>query len=480
MPLRRCLLVTCLAAAAMFPAAAEEKFEPFDRDPRWDGHNNRPDPASTREVLQDFGYSATRNSGDTPGEIGGTISPDGYAAYYAKVLEGFTFDAPFDAAGTIFVAKGPGNTFLGFFNHATLNEWRTPNTLGLRINQRGETFHVHSEYCTAKWRAGAGVIGQVDLAADRVHPIENPGDTRHRFSIKYRPDPDTGGGVLLATLGDVTSECAIPAEMRADGARFDRFGFLNIIKSVDSPGVLWMRDLEINGERVDLAEDPQWEGRNNRRAYRSDEVRPRFDIGYSPTRHAGGKTRGEIGGLFFRGDCREPDKLFYYGDDIGTLSLEDPLRIAGRVVLKKGVSDSTSLFGFFNAATSIEVNPAQNNGTPKDFFGFAIEGPSAEGFFVYPVLRGSGDTGTPNIRECPRIYPDGAAHDFAFTYDPAANGGLGEVTLTLDGQFIQWSLPEGFRAAGASFDRLGFVSPWIDGNGQRVYLDDLHYTTKKP
>lgn len=28
----------------------------------------------------------------------------------------------------------------------------------------------------------------------------------------------------------------------------------------------------------------------------------------------------------------------------------------------------------------------------------------------------------------------------------------------------------------AHFNRVGFVTPWIDGNGQRVYCDDLDYT----
>ena len=43
---------------------------------------------------------------------------------------------------------------LTFFNADTLNEWRTPNTLGARINQRGDVFHCHVEYCTRLCAAG--------------------------------------------------------------------------------------------------------------------------------------------------------------------------------------------------------------------------------------------------------------------------------------------------------------------------------------
>ena len=34
-------------------------------------------------------------------------------------------------------------------------------------------------------------------------------------------------------------------------------------------------------------------------------------------------------------------------------------------------------------------------------------------------------------------------------------------------------LRPGVRAAGARFNRFGIVTTWIDGNGQRVYFDDL-------
>ena len=106
--------------------------------------------------------------------------------------------------------------------------------------------------------------------------------------------------------------CELSPGHQADGALFDRFGLLNVVKSADSPGELWIGELAINGQRVDLAKDPGWEGFQNRRTYPTTDVRPWFDFGWSPTRHAGGKATGELGGRFFRGDCREPQRLACY------------------------------------------------------------------------------------------------------------------------------------------------------------------------
>src|SRR5206468_3905044 len=103
-------------------------------------------------VRQDFGYDA--------GRVGGFITPAAEPAYYGKRLPVCSFDRPLSASGTVTVGTGgnldagAGNTLVGFFNSKTVNEWRTPNSLAFRFNGRGEGFHAHVEYCTAKWRAG--------------------------------------------------------------------------------------------------------------------------------------------------------------------------------------------------------------------------------------------------------------------------------------------------------------------------------------
>jgi hypothetical protein len=40
-------------------------------------------------------------------------------------------------------------------------------------------------------------------------------------------------------------------------------------------------------------------------------------------------------------------------------------------------------------------------------------------------------------------------------------------------------LAPGHKVVDAQFDRFGLVTPWIDGNGQHVYFDDLRYTCRQ-
>ena len=109
----------------------------------------------------------------------------------------------------------------------------------------------------------------------------------------------------------------------------------------------------------DFTRDPDWEGRGNRRKYVTTNVRPRFDFGFSPSQHAGGSARGELGGLVFRGDCRSADKLAAYGDRLAPLSLAKPLKASGKVSLRRGVSDSTTLLGFYHSHPDQPARPSQ-------------------------------------------------------------------------------------------------------------------------
>jgi hypothetical protein len=38
------------------------------------------------------------------------------------------------------------------------------------------------------------------------------------------------------------------------------------------------------------------------------------------------------------------------------------------------------------------------------------------------------------------------------------------------------NLAPGHKDVGATFDRFGITTTWIDGNGQHIYLDDITYT----
>jgi hypothetical protein len=479
-----CFVMSIAAGVQGWQGATIQRTASFDRDPGWDGHNNRIATPAPRTVRQDFGYSRTAHAGGNVGEIGGFVSPAAEPAYYAKRIPTKTFNDTLTASGTLVIAAkgnlddGAGNTLIGFFNADTLNEWRTPNTIAFRANGRGEVFHAHLEYATSKWRAGGDYFGAVDPATGKK-PIKGipSGNVAHKWSLKYDPHGNNGEGSITLTLDGETITQNLGPGHKADGATFNRFGLLNVMKSADTGGNIYLDDVTVNGETEHFDKDPQWEGRHNRRTYTTSDVRPRFDFGYSPTHYAGGKAAGEIGGLIFRGDCRYPDRLAYYGDRLNTLTLEKPLKASGKVCLRRGVTDSTVLIGFFHSTDSMTVNPSQESGFPKNFLGVAIEGPSREGFFFYPLYRvnGNGQSHAAD-KSPPYIYPDGQPHDWTLDYSPAGNG---RITVTLDGKSVSLDLREGHKAVGARFDRFGFVTTWIDGNGQRVYLDDLSYTWRQ-
>ena len=465
--------------------AGEMRTETFDRDPGWLGVNNRSarerDPVTIR---QDFGYSRTAHAGGRPGEIGGTITPAGEAAYYGKVIGRKTLDDPLRASGTLACPDGAFHVLLGFYNSGTTNEWRTPNTIALRLNGRGDHFFAYVEYCTSRWRAGGDTTpfpSRKDPATGRTGLIGFPsGGKVHRWAIAYDPQANEGKGAVKATIDDAEAACELGEGHRGDGAAFDRFGILNVVKSADSAGEIYFDDISIGGELESFDEDPRWEGLNNRRTYRSTIVRPWFDFGYSPTSFAGGRSAGELGGTIFRGDCRYPERMASIGDAVGPLTLEKPFRASGKVAMKRGVSDSTTLFGFFSSEDSMRRNDSQTEGIPESVVGIHIEGPSSEGFFFYPVCRsrgGNGRYGDP--RASPRILPDGTSHDWALEYDPDGAGGRGRIAVVLDDRRTFLDLDDGVKAAGTRLDRFGIVTSWIDGNRQDVFWDDIEYTVKQ-
>ncbi|MCI0463990.1 MAG: hypothetical protein L0Z62_44215 [Gemmataceae bacterium] len=474
------VLVCCLAAWS----PGEERTERFDKDPGWDGHNNRATTPARRTVRQDFGYSRTAHAGGKLGEVGGFISPAAEPAYYARKINPTTFNDPLTASGRLICKGRQFHVLIGFFNSDTVNEWRTPNTVVLRLLGRGDVFYAFVEYATSKWRAGGDSPGGFATVRD-----PKTGRTSLRgfrtgvaleWSLRYDPAGNKGAGTLTVTLGGEKSVCNLDPGHKADGATFNRFGLMTVLKSADSGGEVWLDDVTINGQSDDFSRDPGWEGFHNRRTYETADVRPRFDFGYSPTQHAGGKKAGELGGLVFRGDCRYPDRLACYGDRLAVLTLDKPLRASGKVALRRGVSDSTVLLGFYHSKDSMAVNPSQASGWPRSFLGVAVEGPSREGFFFYPAYRVRGDgQGYASGPDRPHLLPDGKPHDWSLTYDPEAAGGRGRMVVALDGKSVALDLGPGHRAGGTSFDRFGLVTTWIDGNGQRLYFDDLTYTCKQ-
>src|SRR6478672_118561 len=109
-------------------ASADERTEHFDKDPGWDGHNNRATTPEKRTVRQDFGYSRTNHAGGAVGEVGGLIAPAAEPAYYARKIEPKTFADTLSASGKLVCTTRANHLLIGFFNADTVNEWRTPNS----------------------------------------------------------------------------------------------------------------------------------------------------------------------------------------------------------------------------------------------------------------------------------------------------------------------------------------------------------------
>lgn len=475
-----CSLTLLLLSAR---ARAEERTTSFDGDPGWDGRNHRATVVEPRTVRQDFGYSPTSHAGGAKGEIGGFISPASEPAHYARRIERKTFEDKLTASGTL---SAPGREFhvlIGFFNSGTVNEWRTPNTVAIRLHSRGDVFYAYVEYATRLWRAGGDSPGGFSTVQDagtgKLQLRGFPSSGVYTWSLRYDPDANQGAGEITATVGGEKAVCVLGQGHRADGAEFDRFGLLNVVKSPDGGGEVWLDDVTVLGEIERFDRDPGWDARGNRRTYVTENFRPRFDFGFSPTRYAGGKAAGELGGIVYRGDCRYPERLACFGDRVEPLSLAKPLRASGRVCLRRGVSDSTTLLGFFHSSESMKVSDSQASGVPRQFLGISIGGPSAEGFYFEPALNaGGGSAGSPESKP-PRILPDGAAHDWKLEYSPGEPGRRGRIVVTLDGKDVSLELAEGDLKSGATFDRFGIVTTWIDGNAQEVYFDDLSYTVRQ-
>lgn len=148
--------------------------------------------------------------------------------------------------------------------------------------------------------------------------------------------------------------------------------------------------------------------------------------------------------------------------------------------MRRAVTDSTVLLGFYHADQSLKVNPSQASGIPRSFAGIAIEGPSREGFLFYPMYRMNGDEqGYAKGIVQPRINPDGKSHTWSLNYMPDLQTGRGKLTVKLDQASVSIEVPLTRQALGTLFDRFGLVTTWIDGNGQEVYFDDLIYTHRQ-
>ena len=448
--------------------ATANRFQDFSTDPNWEGRGNRTAEEHARTVVQDFGYSPTNHAGgDASGEIGGRIARSLTPATYATVIPTKTLNDRFTASGKFAVteADGASGMLIGWF-HTDSRGWRTPNSLVLRLDGNGGKYWVFFEYGTQNHRTGGGATFEGERYQTTKTPPEPADGTVHTWSLTYNPEGAHGNGEITFVLDGTTYTAPLAPGHKADGATFNRFGMVNV--QIAGKGMnVYLDDLSIDGKPHDFTTDPGWEENGNRITFNDREIRPYHNFGWSETNHAGG-TPGEIGGLIWRADPRDPELSAFYADQIGHLTIEQTLEASGKVAMRRASADSAVLIGWFNADTYIGA-------PPSNFVGIMVEGPSRIGHYFRPVYANA-EGQSEIMKTGPVIKPSSASHHWRLAYTPDANDGNGQVALTFNDETVSLNLKPGIRKSGADFNRFGILTFQRGGHFVDIYLDDISYT----
>ena len=406
-------------------AASSDRPATFDVDPGWEGFRNRLLPERLPVTRQDFGYQATRRAGgDSPGEIGGIVQRSTEAAFYATPITPRTLDDRLHASGKLVVpmAGGGSGAMIGWF-HEDSRGWRTPNSVGLRVDGNGGKYWVFYEYGTRNHRTGGGGAFEGERYQTTKTPPFQAGAAVHQWSLDYDPAGADGNGLLALRIDNRRYEVALPPGHRADGATLNRFGIWN----VQTPGAqleLYVDDLVVDGVEHRFDEDPAWDAVGNHAQFAERVIRPYHDFGFSPTGHCGSAV-GELGGIIFR-----DERPAYYAAPLKRLSLDDELRASGKITLHKAGSDSGVYVGWFNGQVKQRNETPEHESPQKNYLAIMIEGPSRVGHFFRPsygTSTGAGRTAdgedTHGQLAWPVIRPDASVHTWSLHYRPDGAGG---------------------------------------------------------
>lgn len=486
-------ILTLILARVATPAVAGSppevaiKTETFDRDPLWEGFNNRIVPKAYPMVAQDFGYSRTQYAGAAPGEMGGRITRAAEPAWYGAKIAPKTLDDKLTAAGTFAMTKAGASSaiFFGWFNgNQPQGMGRPVSSLGMMLSGTSKGGRLAVDLITNRNQVCATFVTRYDryktkaeIAEKRPTPIKKDG-TRYHWKLDYDPSANDGKGQVQFTVKSdgakledfegKTFTVDLPEGFKKQGTTFDHFGLVNITRP-GGPLTVYFGDLSYDGQRQDFANDSDWEGSGNRASYQAKEVGGAHDFGFSATNRAGGKA-GEIGGLIWR------SPYAYYATPVGPLSLDDRLEAHGRFVLLSGAPDSGFCLGWFNSAVrQVEDAAPRKN---RNYIGVEIGGPTRIGHYFLPVCTTAAEG-----RRCPKAGPvlaRGKAYEWTLVYDPAANAGRGQMRVTLGDESVTLDLKAGAKSDAAVFDRFGIFCIGTGGGQVKAYFDDLSYTASRP
>jgi hypothetical protein len=469
------------------------KSENVDRDPGWEEHNNRVVPEKALMVKQDFGYSATNFAGKASGELGGRIQRSTTPASYSTPLAPVkTLEDKFSASGSFAITAPGGGFFFGFFNSQQPGASGRPiGSLGLDFDFEKQGGRLAVRLITGTNKSCGTFITPYLPGKFRPTPIRCDG-TRYRWTLDYDSQGAAGNGQFTFTLHSDTHTAQeygplpeasqkealarfpnttrftvdLPPGYKEEGATFDRFGALNLMKA-GGAATMFFDDLQFAGRAEDFSKDPGWVGAGNRIAFEDYEVTGAHDFGYSAkTQHAEGMP-GEVGGSFWRSG-----KAAYYGDRVGPLSLDQRLEARGKVKLVTAGPDSDMSLGWFHSATT-----EKEDADLRNFIGIHVGGPTRIGHYFIPQLA-AGDGTKGKVEKGPVLTP-GRVFDWSLVYEPEANDGNGEMRVTLGSESVTLPLKPGLRKRGANFDRFGLFTSTIGGQMVRIFLDDLKYTVAR-
>lgn len=468
------------------------KSESFDRNPGWEGHNNRIVPDHYPTVSQDFGYTQSNHAGEASGELGGQVTRAAEPAYYADKIAPKTLNDKLSASGTFaFTKTTPGaGLFFGFLRaEQPGGSGRPIGSLGMDFDCEHTGVRLAVRLITAKNQSCGSFITPFLPGKYRPTPIRNDG-TRYTWKLDYDPQGADGKGRFTFTLHgdsprpgeldgkdqpeavneeirthfpDTTSFTVdLPPGYKEQGTTFDHFGLMNMMKP-GGTATVYFDDLLYLGSSQNFLHDPKWDSARNRGSYQSKDVLGAHDFGFSKTMYAGGKP-GEVGGTFWRSG-----KYAYYADRVGPLSLDDRLEARGKVVLKVGAPDADMFLGWFDS-TNKDEPPVES----RNFLGVHVGGPTRIGHYFHPAFTTA--KSTRGQAEAGPVLMQGKVHNWSLRYDPEANAGNGAIQVMLDDEIVTLRLRKGAKAEGARFDRFGLFTTTIGGQLVKIYIDDLAYT----
>ncbi|PWU19666.1 MAG: hypothetical protein C5B50_06025 [Verrucomicrobia bacterium] len=456
------------------------KTESFEHDPGWEAYNNHVQPARVPVIVQDFGYCAAGADGQTGGAIGGKFTRASKPAYYAKANGSKSLQDELSASGTFRLTSTSGNSgiFFGWFNsHQRPGSGRAVGSFGMDFDGEHGGARLAVRMISHSNKSCGTFITPFIPGKFRPTPIRNDG-TRYKWDMAYDPKANDGKGRFTFRIqGDSpkpeefegkTFSVDLPGGFKEDGAAFDHFGLMNAMK----PGgrmTAYFSDLVCDGQAEDLMKDPNWEGSGNRANYNETDPVGAHNFGFSPETSFAGGAKGEVGGKFWRSG-----PFAYYGDNVGHLSLSQPLEASGKVVLLVGAPDSDMYFGWFNSTNHTLPAGGKKVAPVPIFLGVHVGGPTRVGHYFQPAY--SLENGIKKSSKTGPVLTPGKTFEWTLRYEPVTRKSSGVLRVSLGGESTSLAVvkPDSWQSLG--LDRFGLFTSPIGGQMVEVYFDDLRYT----